>query len=464
MCTSIVAGRSATADGSTLLARNEDFTRNNWNKYMVFRPQPEYRCAPLPAGGQWTLGNGLTVPVPGQAFSYSAMPDAAGPTEATQAIGDRFFFEERGINDKNVAISATNSLSINDSAAKADPLLANGGIAECIIPTLILPQAETAVEAVRLLGHYVEEYGASEVNGVLFGDPDGAWYFENGSAHHWIAVKVPDDSYLVVANGMRVHGIDLDSPDVLCSHDLYDFVVRHELLERADRRNFDFAKAFGLLGVPYNQDRIWLAQSILTPSRPQKTREPQYPLFMKPDHPISLQDVMTVLRATYEGTVLEGKATRPIGYVRTAESHILTLNRTMPHELRGLIWQAISTPLGAPYMPFFAVMDDIPQGYRYGDNLYAPSSAYWAFRGLFALAEVNGKKYLPHVAQRWHAYEEQSVRELAHIRPMLNDMYSRDASAAIAYAKRYSTGVAYETVGVANALRNGIMTRITVEE
>lgn len=129
-----------------------------------------------------------------------------------------------------------------------------------------------------------------------------------------------------------------------------------------------------------------------------------------------------------------------------------------------MIWQAISTPLGAPYMPFFAVMDDIPQGYRFGDNLYAQSSAYWAFRGLFALSEVNGKKYLPHIVRRWHAYEEQSVRELSLIRPMLKDMHGRDASAAIAYAKRYSTGAAYETVGVANTERNKLMTRITVEE
>src|SRR6266576_2037596 len=176
MCTSIMAGTRATADNITLLARNEDFERNNWNKYMVFRPQPEYLCDPLPEKGMWTLGNGLTVTVPDKAYSYSAMPDAAGPTEATEAIRDRFFFEERGINEKNVAVSATNSLTINPSAAYADPLLAPGGIAECVIPTLILPQADSALEAATLLGKYVEEEGASEVNGVLFGDPDEAWY------------------------------------------------------------------------------------------------------------------------------------------------------------------------------------------------------------------------------------------------------------------------------------------------
>jgi dipeptidase len=464
MCTSIMVGARAMVDEITVLARNEDFVRNNWNKYMVFRQRPAYLCDPIPKNGMWTLGNGLTVTIPGKAYSYSAMPDAAGPTEATDAIGDRFFFEERGINAKNVAVSATNSMTINPKAAKADPLLDRAGIAECVIPTLILPQAESAIDGVRLLGTYIEAQGASEVNGVLFGDPDEAWYFENGSGHHWIAVKVPDDGYLVVANGMRVHGVDLDSPDVLCSSDLFEFVVAHELVGRPDRKDFDFAQAFGVLGVPYNEDRIWLAQSILTPSRPQKPREPQYPLFMTPDDPIGVQDVMNVLRATYKGSVLEGKATRPIGYIRTAESHILTFDRSMPAELRGLVWQAVSTPLGAPYMPLFAVMDDIPQGYRLGDNTYGTSSAYWAFRGLFALADMDGGSYLSDVTRRWHTYEEQSVRELSYLRPMLKSIHSQDAGAAIDYAKRYSTGIAYETVGLAKTERDQLMTRITVEE
>jgi dipeptidase len=185
---------------------------------------------------------------------------------------------------------------------------------------------------------------------------------------------------------------------------------------------------------------------------------------MKPDASISVQDVMKVLRATYKGTVLAGKATRPIGFIRTAESHILTLDRSMPPGLRGLIWQVISTPLGAPYMPLFAVMDDIPHGYRVGDNTYAPSSAYWAFRGLFALADMNADSYLPDVAQLWHAHETQSVRELSQIRPMLKAMHDQDPGTAIAYAKRYSTGIAYETAGIAKSKTDKLMTRITVEE
>jgi dipeptidase len=68
MCTSIIAGACATFDEVTVLARNEDFVRNNWNKYMAFRPRPEYLCDPIPKNGMWTLGNGLTVMVPGKAY------------------------------------------------------------------------------------------------------------------------------------------------------------------------------------------------------------------------------------------------------------------------------------------------------------------------------------------------------------------------------------------------------------
>lgn len=467
MCTSIAAGNKATADGIVLLSRNEDFTRNNWNKYLVYRDKPEYKCGDpnIVNSGHWTLGNGLTVPLPEKSYCYSAIPDCAAYIEASIAINDRYFFEERGINEKNVAISATNSLTINEKANAADPLLRAGGIAESIITTLILPQVDTAIEAVELLGQYVEKSGASEVNGVLFGDTSEVWYFENGSAHHWIAVKIPQDSYLVVANGMRVHGVDLDDcENVRHSSGLYEFIIENQLLEKPDKNNLNFAEAFGIPGVPYNEDRIWLAQKKLTPSRQQDTGLNQYPLFLKPDTPMAVKDIMGVLRATYKGTALEGKAKRPIGYEKTAESHIIVLDPAMPYELQGIIWQSISTPMGSPYMPLFNTMNAIPPGYTIGSNQYGPMSAYWAFRGLYALASSKPLEYLPVIQRLWEKYEQSCLSEQEHLKTMLREMYGSDTSTAIEFTRRYSTGIAYETVGLANDTRNELMTAMTVAE
>jgi dipeptidase len=48
---------------------------------------------------------------------------------------------------------------------------------------------------------------------------------------------------------------------------------------------------------------------------------------------------------------------------RTAESYIITLDPSMPDELQGMIWQAVGTPLGAPYIPRHNVLEEIPPGY-----------------------------------------------------------------------------------------------------
>ncbi len=466
MCTSLMAGRKATIKEIIIVSRNEDYTQNNWNKYFKYRPFPEYYNKngnnPVVSNNTWTLGNGLQVPVPETLFRYNATPDAVGEAEASYLINDHFFFEERGINENNVAISATNSLSINDKAAKADPLV-SVGIAECIIPTLLLPQAKTALQTVELLGVYVEKYGASEVNGILIGDPLEAWYFEIGSGHHWIAVKVPDECYIVVANGMRVHGVNLnDKQNIKHSPGLFEFVVQHQLLENPDIHSFNFAEAFGIPGVPYNTNREWLAQKKLTPSLEQSPDLYQYPLFLRPDKAIAVTDIMQVLRATYKGTVLEEIAQRPIGYSKTAESHILTLDIKMPEQLRGTIWQCISTPLGAPYMPLYNVITDIPDSYAAGNNMYDAFSAYWAFRGLYSLvASHETKPYLKQIQSIWHHYEHQAYQEREYLDNMLQTMCANTPVLARDYAAQYSTGITYTCAEKARDLFSSIMTQIT---
>nr|WP_181919376.1 C69 family dipeptidase [Alkalilimnicola ehrlichii] len=207
-----------------------------------------------------------------------------------------------------------------------------------------------------------------------------------------------------------------------------------------------------------------VSAKILTPSLVQAPRQRQYPLFLQPDQGIRLDTVMTVLRATYQGTVLAAKAQRPIGYERTAESHIIVLDDRMPKELKGVIWQAVSTPLGSPYMPLFNTIDDIPDGYTQGDNQYGPLSAYWSFRGLYSLAKSQGDTCLDEIVTLWKNYERSCLREHVYIKAMLTALYRSDPNGAIEFTKRYSTGIAYQTVGLANGKRNELMTKVATLE
>ncbi len=36
-CTGLIVGKGASVDGSIMIARNEDFGINNWNKHLAYR-------------------------------------------------------------------------------------------------------------------------------------------------------------------------------------------------------------------------------------------------------------------------------------------------------------------------------------------------------------------------------------------------------------------------------------------
>lgn len=441
MCTSIACGKNASKNNMVLIARNEDYPTNNWNKYMKFHKTPPYNKGQ----DKWLLGNGLAVELPENYFSYCSMPDADG---AVCGVGGHFSFEARGINEKDVAITATNSMQANDKAMSADPFVQSPGIEESVIATLLLPQAKSAIHAVHLLGEYVTKYGAQEANGVLMADENEVWYMEIGSARHWIAVKIPDDKYLVVANSMRIHGVDLtDTDHVLTSEGMYDFVEEHNLLQNPNRNEFDFATAFGQqeksesgeTDAYYNIDRLWLAQSILSPSRKPQIRQDTYELFMKPDKPLTPADVMEVLRGTFKGTPLEHEpgATRPIGVVRTLQSHIMTLDSRLLSGLKGVIWQVMGSPLCSIYVPFYALADEIPETYSCGSpSAYSPDSIWWTWRSLFALAsQMDALDNLTDYCKTWENY---LIRSHEAMNDILRQFSSADISDAQMIAKAYS--------------------------
>jgi dipeptidase len=460
MCTSIAVGKAASLDKTLLVARNEDCVRSNWNKAMIRREQSEWLAFPnCVVDNKWTLGNGMSVAVPKVSYAYTGMPDACANEEVTAAAGNRFFFEERGINTSNFAISATNSLATNAAASAADPFVLKG-LAECILPTFLLPQATSARHALDLLREAMASIGASEPNGLFLADPKEVWYVEIGSGHHWIAVRLPPDRYIAVSNSMRVHGVDLENAEsVQHSEGLYDFVTDHKLLAKPHPHRFDFARAFGILGKPYNVDRLWLAQHLLTPSRQQPIRQEQYPLFLAPDKPVGPEDVMRVLRATYAGTPLEGLAQRPIGYDKTAESHVIVLDAQMPPDLAGLIWQCIGTPLCAPYLPIFAGLKTIPSQYALGNDQYDAHSAYWSYRGLYALAKTAGSMVLEEVAAMWRVHERDLVAQQRELRRFLKSPLP--AGLAMGMAARYSRGAIFEGLEIASQRRNSILTNLT---
>jgi dipeptidase len=98
-------------------------------------------------------------------------------TPADPAAGRNASGEAAGVNSAGVAVSATESIYNSAAALAADPHNTETGIIEDAIPSVLLPQARSARQAVELLGRLVEERGAGEAFGVLMADtdPGEAW-------------------------------------------------------------------------------------------------------------------------------------------------------------------------------------------------------------------------------------------------------------------------------------------------
>lgn len=382
-CTSILIGKKASLNGSVIIGRNED-AKTAWPKHLAFNQHEKN----VKDNHFKSNDNNFELDLPTEKFAYSSTP------EWTDKYG---IFEEDGINEYHVAMSATESAYANERVMAADPFNTKTGILEEAMVTVILPYIKSAREGVQRLGEIVEKYGAAEADGILFGDRDEAWYMEIGSGHHWVAQRIPDDSYAVVANQLAIQEVNFFSNDFMSSKGIKKFVEENKLWPKD--RPFNFREIFGThddSDLHYNTPRVWIGQKLLTPSVVQDPQSFSLPFIQKPDKPISAQDAQAVLSNHYQNTPYDltnkknkNNATfRPISVATTQESHLLELNgEQMIH------WLAMGVAAQSVYVPFYPQGSKVPTMYKYGKEKYSSNSAYWVFKLAGTLADRDWGKY-----------------------------------------------------------------------
>ncbi|MCI5812827.1 MAG: C69 family dipeptidase [Lactobacillus sp.] len=387
-CTSILVGKKASIDGTIMIGRNED-AKAAWPKKFVVHERG-------------TLGNSFTsketqlrIPLPTPSFKYTATP------EWTDKEG---LFEEDGINEFHVAMSATESAYSNDLVLGFDPLVEKGLNEEAMITT-VLPFVKTAREGVKRLGDLIAKYGTGETNGVLFADDNEAWYFESGAGHYWVAQRIPDDSYAVVANQLDIQEIDFDdSANFMFHPGIQDFVNKYHL--NPNPGTFNFRKIFGTADrsdAIYSTPRVWYGHQMFSKAiaANEHPEDQDLPFIMKPDQQLSIFDVQNYLGSHYQGTQFDpiGNGNdqlrhkyRPISLAKTQESHILQMNR--PHS-NDIHWLAMGVTAESSYVPFFADINDTPAAYKRGKLPAQLTSAYWIFKHASVLVDSHLHDFLP---------------------------------------------------------------------
>ena len=178
-----------------------------------------------------------------------------------------YSYTEFGTNEKGVSVSATETLYGNEKVTEADPYRdaewaeANKsertGIEETDIPTIILAEASSAREGVKLLLDIYENYGCVYASGVFVCDKDEVWYVENCSGTQYVAIKLNDNMIFLEPNMAVIGRVDLDDENVIASKDLIAVAKKAGTFVGDEAKNIiDFRASYARISEKMDQRMI----------------------------------------------------------------------------------------------------------------------------------------------------------------------------------------------------------------
>lgn len=232
-CTMVYVGSDLTDDGSSFMARSEDYS-NGYNKIAHVNQHGKYA-----AGSVYEGCYGFTHTFTHDSYAYTATSDdnTSGVCPDCGQTHPHTPMEEVGSNEKGVSVSAMVTLSPNGAVVNADPM-EDLGICESDMATILLSEASSAKEGVELLLNIFDTVGAGEPSGVLIGDQNEIWYVENFTGHTYTAVKLSSDMITMNPNMGAIGLVDLDDTDnVLSSANLIEVAKQAGTYEGSETEN-----------------------------------------------------------------------------------------------------------------------------------------------------------------------------------------------------------------------------------
>ena len=405
-CTTILVGKKASYDGSTMIARNDD-GHYDVKKLVVVDPKKQ------PKKYKSVISH-VEVELPDEALSYTCCPNIDEKDGIWAAAG---------INSANVSMTATETITSNARVLGADPLVRYqkakskkdkdviGGIGEEDLVVLVLPYIRSAKEGVIRLGQLLEKYGTYESNGIAFSDENEIWWLETIGGHHWIAARVKDEEYVIMPNQFGLDHFDLEDAlstqkEYMCSKDLKEFIDKYHLDCNNDGK-FNPRLIFGSHDDQdhvYNTCRAWYMARYFNPRTYKWDGEDadftpesdDIPWSLVPERKITVEEVKYILSSYYQGTkynpysAVAGKTAgmyRTIGIARTGFMSINQIRPYVSNEIKAVEWICFGPNPFNSVLPFYTNTLKMPK-YVSGTTLeVSTDSFYWNSRLIGALTD-----------------------------------------------------------------------------
>ncbi|MBW7995115.1 MAG: dipeptidase [Candidatus Glassbacteria bacterium] len=429
-CYLVVAGLSATADGSVMLAHNED---NGTDKVFRFR-RVERR---VHVSGEFVeLHGGGRLEQTDTTWAYTVweMPG--------------MHFSHGMVNEHAVAVVSNSCPSREDR-----PMLTDGGIGP-LLRWLVVERARSAREGAELAGALIERFGYSASGRTLtIADPREAWQVAMVNGKHWVARRVPDNQVAVLANSYGIHRIDLaDTVNFMGSADLIDYARERGWYDPAMDKEFDFERAYagrGRLTDPNQRLRQWTGfRHFAAPDyAPPPDGEP-LPFSIEPLKPLTPEQMFAALRDHYEASQFEagdclphvtpcGASPRAVCHGSTNHGDLFQLRGNVPSPLRTIWWYSFWRPCSAPFVPLYPAAGSVPAalGFEVHDHVFRdPSSgempgrdkAIGVFRELTLRVDERRWRDINTVRARWRQFERDQWPEVRKLESEVVSLQSRD--------------------------------------
>ncbi|PID91582.1 MAG: peptidase C69 [Bacteroidetes bacterium] len=437
-CTSITLGKAATIDGSVITSHTDDSHRTrSWmdvvpaSKHGRNASTSMYKRVPCDSFAMPTYSHRLIGEIPQVRQTYQFL-NTAYPcmNEYQLGIGESTF-------------------------GGRQELQSDEGLIDCQrLCRLMLERCKTAREAIKLAGELTARYGWNDVGECLtIADKNEVWHFEIvgpgkgkvGSV--WVAQRVPDDHVSVNANASTIKEIDLDDEtQFMASANVYEVAREAGWWKDDEAFRFCYAYAPESRQSLASRRREWRVFDLLAPSLELDPNAENYPFSVKPDRPVSLQDLRRVFSDYYEGTAFDmtkdqlvadeqgnmqisplanpqmpydmnkllringgwgWRGERTIARWYTMYATIIQCRNWLPDEIGGVVWLAQDNVATSIYVPVYCSGSDLPASYKTPGRPdgFTRASAWWAFNRLGTLSAQRWGEMRYDVNSVWDAWQ-----------------------------------------------------------
>lgn len=466
-CTNFLVGKDASVDGSTMVS----YAADSYALYgfLHHSPAADYAEGAVREVKDWDTGKPLCT-IPQVAHTYNV-------------VGN--------MNEHQLTIGETTW------GGRAE-LETGEGIDYGSLIYIALERCKTAREAIKCMTDLVAEYGyASSGETFSIADPNEVWMMEligKGKVEKgavWVATRVPDDCIAAHANQARFTTINFkDKENWMWSKDVVKFARKQGYYTGKKDEDFNFQEAYApydFSGLYVCEARVWsffrkfsgdmdkyfdFASGKTFVETGGKFAGERMPLYIKPNHKVSAQELKNCMRDQYEGTPLDitqgpdagpwnsklryGSLgfkldsvqywfERPIATQQTAWSFVAQMRGYESAKAGGILWFGVDDAASTVYVPMYSTITEVPECFKEGNGdmyNYSPTSAWWTYNIVANWAYTKYSAMMPDIKKVQAAWEDKFNAQVEAVDAQVAEM---DPATATEFLTKYSCTQAQES-------------------